>query len=122
MVALSLLSFSLIFLVGSLASFFWWASLASFCYGLRWPLLLPHMGQCSINDDHHTYNSKLRAMMTLYGMPSVVYRDNDMATQNLVHGIDINGNIMLAILRSCNGNVDVVAHVMVVVSWQYISE
>ena len=45
------------------------------------------MGQCSNNDDHHTsiylqlndYNSKLRAMMTLYGMPSVVYRDNDLA-------------------------------------------
>ena len=74
------------------------------------------MGQCSINDDHHTYNSLLRAMMTLYEMPSVVYRDNDLAS------IDINGNIMLAILRSHNGNVDVVAHVMVVVEWQYISE
>ena len=47
--------------------------------GHLWPLLFPHMGQCSINDDHHTYNSKLRAMMTLYGMPSVVYRDNDLA-------------------------------------------
>ena len=47
--------------------------------GLLWPLLFPHMGQCSINDDHHTYNSKLRAMMTLYEMPSVVHRDNDLA-------------------------------------------
>ena len=71
------------FLVGSLASFFicyfgehlW----PLFVYGLRWPLLFPHMGQCSINDDHHTYNSKLRAMMTLYGMPSIVYPDNDLA-------------------------------------------
>ncbi len=61
-VALSLLSFSLIFFGGHL-----------------WPLLFPHMGQCSINDDHHTFNSKLRATMTLYGMPSVVYRDNDLA-------------------------------------------
>ena len=69
-VALSLLSFSLIFLMGSLASYFG---------GHLWPLLFSHMGQCSINDDHHTYNSKLRAMMTLYGMPSVVYRDNDLA-------------------------------------------
>ena len=58
------------FLVGSLASFFG---------GILWPLLFPHMGQCSINDDHHTFNSKLRATMTLYGMPSVVYRDNDLA-------------------------------------------
>ena len=70
-VALSLLSFSLIFLVGSLAFFYFG--------GLLWPLLFPHMGQCSINDDHHTFNSKLRATMTLYGMPSVVYRDNDLA-------------------------------------------
>ena len=74
-VALSLLSFSLIFLffiflVGYLAYFFG---------GHLWPLLFPHMGQCSINDDHHTFNSKLRATMTLYGMPSVVYRDNDLA-------------------------------------------
>ena len=64
--------------------FFWMGSLASFLYiyffgGHLWPLLFPHMGQCSINDDHHTYNSKLRAMMTLYGMPSVVYRGNDLA-------------------------------------------
>ena len=62
--------FIIIILVGSLASFF---------YGLIWPLLFPHIGQCSNNDDHHTFNSKLRAMMTLYGMPSVVYRDNDLA-------------------------------------------
>ena len=71
-VALSLLSFSLIFWMGSLAYFFY------FC-GHLWPLLFPHMGQCSINDDHHTFNSKLRATMTLYGMPSVVYRGNDLA-------------------------------------------
>ena len=54
--------------------------------------------------------------MTLYGMPSVVYRGNDLAWHR--H----QWKIMLAILRSCNGNVDVVAHVMVVVAWQYISE
>ena len=50
-----------------------------FFYGLLWPLLFPHMGQCSNNDDHHTFNSKLRATMILYGMPSVVYRGNDLA-------------------------------------------
>ena len=78
-VALSLLSFSLIFLVGSLDSFFGGHLWPLFVNGLRWPLLFPHMGQLSINEDHHTYNSKLRAMMTLFGMPSVVYRDNDLA-------------------------------------------
>ena len=72
-VALSLLSFSLIFLDGLFG-------LVSFSFGGHlWPILFTHMGQCSINDDHHTYNSKLREMMTLYGMPSVVYRDNDLA-------------------------------------------
>ena len=59
-------------------SFFWWALWPLF-YGLLWPFLFPHMGQCSNNDDHHTFNSKLRATMTLYGMPSVVYRGNDLA-------------------------------------------
>ena len=79
-VALSLLSFSLIFFGGLFGLFFFRGHLwPLFVYGLRWPLLFPHMGQCSINDDHHTYNSKLRAMMTLYGMPSVVYRGNDLA-------------------------------------------
>ena len=78
-VALSLLSFSLIFFVGSLASLFCGHLWPYFVNGLRWPLLFPHMGRCSINDDLHNYNSKLRAMMTLYGMPSVVYRDNDIA-------------------------------------------
>ena len=79
-VALSLLSFSLIFFGGLFGLFFLGGHLwPLFVYGLRWPLLFPHMGQCSINDDHHTYNSKLRATMTLYGMPSVVYRDNDLA-------------------------------------------
>ena len=77
-VALSLLSFSLIF-CGLFGLFFLVGSLAYFLGGLLWPLLFPHMGQCSINDDHHTFNSKLRATMTLYGMPSVVYCDNDLA-------------------------------------------
>ncbi len=68
--------------------FFWWALWPLFfcghlwplfVNGLHWPILFPHMGQCSNNDDHHTFNSKLRSTMTLYGMPSVVYRDNDLA-------------------------------------------
>ena len=70
-VAFSLLSFSLIFFGGLFG--------LSFFGGHLWTLLFPHMGQCSINDDHHTYNSKLRVIMTLYGMPSVVYHDNDLA-------------------------------------------
>ena len=63
------------FFVGSLVGIFG----LFFVNGLRWPLLFPHMGQCSINNDHHTYNSILRAMMTLYEMPLVVYHDNDLA-------------------------------------------
>ena len=80
-VELSLLSFSLIFLVGGLFGLFFFSGhlWPLFIYGLRWPLLFPHMEQCSINDDHHTFNSKLRAIIILYGMPSVVYRGNDLA-------------------------------------------
>ena len=78
-VALSLLSFSLIFFIflDGLSGLF---SFYIFYFGGHlWPLLFSHMGQCSINDDHQTFNSKLRATMTLYGIPSVVYRDNDLA-------------------------------------------
>ena len=59
-VTLSLLSFSLIF----------WA------FSFLWPFsfFIPHLGQCSNNDDHHTsiylqlndYNSILKQSMTLY--------------------------------------------------------
>ena len=85
-VTLPLLSFSLIFLFyflffwwASLASFFIWASLASFifhkvrsliptCGGIIVSVILSSLGQCSNNDDHHTfihlqlknYNSILR--------------------------------------------------------------
>ena len=73
-VALSLLSFSLIFLFGGLFGLF----LLLFIYfgGLLWPILFPHMGQCSINDDHHTYNSKLRAMMIEHSQTICFCRDN----------------------------------------------
>ena len=72
-VTLPLLSFSLIFLL----YFFWWASLASFflffylgffglffckvrsviptCGGIIVSIILPSLGQCSNNDDHHTF-------------------------------------------------------------------
>ena len=84
-VALSLLSFSLIFLFSLfLVGFFG----LFFLFGLLWPLLFfikfgdssqcegiiasiifPHMGQSSNNDDHHTlftYNSISRAKIWLY--------------------------------------------------------
>ena len=78
-VALSILSFSLIYIYIYILWSLWPLFLFIYFGGYLWPLLFPHMGQCSINDDHHTYNSKLREMMTLYGMPSVVYRYNDLA-------------------------------------------
>ena len=85
-VTLSLLSFSLIFLFGLLLfyglSLFWGGLLffyglslflgLLFFYGLSF--FIPHLGQCSNNDDHHTsiylqlndYNSILEQSMTLY--------------------------------------------------------
>ena len=97
-VALPLLSFSLIFYLyfiflfgpslfyGLFSPFFIWASLASFIYVFssrvssrlvgesQSPSSFPHMGQCSNNEDHHTfiylqlknYNSILEQNMTLY--------------------------------------------------------
>ena len=115
-VALSLLSFSLIFLVGSLASFFGGHLWPLFVNGLRWPLLFPHMGQCSIKDDHHTYNSKLRAMMTLYEMPSVVYRDNDLAWHR--HQWKHHASYLTIMQGQCRRG----GMFIVVVAWQYISE
>ena len=96
-VTLSLLSFSLIFF------FFWWASLASFfiraslasfifhkvrrliltCEGTIASIILSSLGQCSNNEDHHTfiylqlknYNSILRTKYDSIWMPPAVYRD-----------------------------------------------
>ena len=72
-VTLSLLSFSLIFLFFiwpfsffCMATFFIWASLASFIFhkvqsliptygGIIVSIILSSLGQCSNNDDHHTF-------------------------------------------------------------------
>ena len=101
-VALSLLSFSLIFLFGlSLFFFFFmatlffiWASLASFvfhkvlrliptCEGIIASIILSSLVQCSNNEDHHTfiylqlknYNSILRTKYDSIWMPPAVYMD-----------------------------------------------
>ena len=54
--------------------------------------------------------------MTLYEMPSVVYRGNDLAWHR--HQWKHHASYLMIVQRQ----VDVVAHVMVVVAWQYISE
>ena len=102
-VTLSLLSFYLIFLFGPsffflfgglLWPFFIWASLASFifhkvwspiptCGGIIVSIILSSLGQCSNNDDHHSfislqlknYNSILRTKYDSIWMPPAVYRD-----------------------------------------------
>ena len=80
-VALSLLSFSLIFLFGLFFwpfSFFFFfykvRSLIPTCGGIIVFIILSSLGQCYNNEDHHTfmdlqlknYNSKLEQGMTLY--------------------------------------------------------
>ena len=73
-VALSLLSFSLILLfLFFFSSFFSFGLLSFFVCPFSF-FLFPHTGQCSNNDDHHTsihlqlkdYNSILEQSMTLY--------------------------------------------------------
>ena len=64
-VALSLLSFSLIFYLALLSVFasFFSSGVSSRLVGESWsPSSFPHLGQCSNNDDHHTlftYNSRI---------------------------------------------------------------
>ena len=77
-VALSLLSFSLIFLFGPFLPFLWplffVRSLIPTCGGIIVSIILSSLGQCSNNDDHHTfiylqlknYNLILEQNMTLY--------------------------------------------------------
>ena len=123
-VALSLLSFlSFFYLVGSLASFFiWWAlwpvflfyfkvwSLTPTCGGIIVYIILSSLGQCSNNEDHHTfmdlqlknYNSILRTKYDSIWMPLAVYQDvqwlkSDMYEKNerwLCHKYDVNYMIM----------------------------
>mgnify|MGYP005826255433 CR=1 FL=1 len=126
-VTLSLLSFSLIFLGGLLwPLFFIWALFFFFCllfssflFFVRSPIptcggiivfiILPHLGQCSNNEDHHTfidllpnYNSTLRTKYDSIWMPPAVYRDmqwikSDMYENYerwLCHKYDVNYMIM----------------------------
>ena len=90
-ITLSLLSFSLIFLFGPFLSFLWplffifffVRSLIPTCLGIIVSIILSSLGQCSNNDDHHTfiflqfknYNSILRTKYDSMWMPPVVYRD-----------------------------------------------
>ena len=88
------LFFSFFYWWASLASFFIWASLASFIFhkvrsliptygGIIVSIILSSLGQCSNNDDHHTfiylqlknYNSILRTRYDSIWMPPTVYRN-----------------------------------------------
>ena len=130
-VTLSLLSFSLIFFLFYLVlfSFLWPLFFLSFFlsffifrpeshpdlwgnHSLHHPF--PHLGQCSKNEDHHTfiflqlnnYNSILRTKYDSIWMPPAVYRDmqwfvSDMYERimkgGFCHKYDVNYMIMLAI-------------------------
>ena len=67
------------------------------------------MGQCSSNDDHHTfiylqlknYNSILRTRYDSIWMPPAVYRDVQWSSIAMTSKRTSHENIMLAILRSC---------------------
>ena len=54
-VALPLLSFSLLFLLGSFWPLFFVWSLIPTCGGIMVSIILSSLGQCSNNDDHHTF-------------------------------------------------------------------
>ena len=115
-VALYLLSFSLIFLFGTFSSLFLWPpffvqNLISTCGGVIVSIILSSLGQCSSNDDHHTfiflqlknYNSILRTTIWLYvndsgGIPGYAMNQEWHVWKNyerwLCHKYDVNYMIM----------------------------
>ena len=112
-VALPLLSFSLIFLF-----FCFWAF--SFFVLSFFPL----MGQCSNNEDHHTfiylqlknYNSILRTKYDSMWMPPAVYRDVQWIKSDMYERI-MNGGFAtntMSTTWSCNGNMTIVMRVMMI--------
>ena len=88
-VTLSLLSFSLIFLFGPFLFFyglfspFFVRSLIPTCGGIIVSIILSSLGQCSNNDDHHTFiflttqqlQLDIRTKYDSIWMPPAVYRD-----------------------------------------------
>ena len=130
-VTLSLLSFSLIFLGLSffMTFLFFWA------FSFLWPFFIPHLGQCSNNEDHHTfiylqlknYNSILRKNMTLYEClrrcTGMCNESRETCIKNdewwLCHKYEVNymtmqSNMTMMERVIINGTVEV--------AWQYISE
>ena len=110
-VALSLFISLFFFFLG--LSFFWPFLFSLFLFGLSFFGLSLFLGQCSINDDHHTsiylqlkdYNSKLEQDRTLY---ECLRRCTGMGNESrvtcminyawwLCHKYDVNYMIMLAI-------------------------
>ena len=129
-VALSLLSFSLIFWAFS----FFVRSLIPTYGGIIVSIILSSPGQCSNNDDHHTfiylqlknYNSILRTRYDSIWMPPAVYREMTHEwhvwknyEQWLCHKYDVNYMIM-------QSNMTMMKRVIIMerwkVAWQYISE
>ena len=108
-VALSLLSFSLIFSFFYLGLFsFFMASfifiylvwsLIPTCGGIIVSIILFSLGQCSNNDDHHTfiylqlknYNTILRTRYDSIWMPPAVYRDMQWLMSDMYERIMISG-------------------------------
>ena len=131
-VTLSLLSFSLIFFIWAfslffMASFFYLVqSLIPTCGGIIVSIILSSLGQCSNNDDHHTfiylqlmdYNSILRTRYDSIWMPPAVYRDGAMNQEwhvwKIMHG-GFATNTM-STTWSCNGNMTKVTYVMMMIN------
>ena len=127
-VTLSLLSFSLIFL-GLLffyGLFFFVRSLIPTCGGIIVSIILSSLGQCSNNDDHHTfiylqlknYNSILRTKYDSIWMPPAVYWDDAMNQEwhvwKIMHGSFATNT--MSTTWSCNGNMTKVMYVMMMMN------
>ena len=132
-VTLSLLSFSLIFL--GLLFFYGLSLFWGLLFFMAFLFFIPHLGQCSNNDDHHTsiylqlndYNSILEQrwlyMIASGGVPGCVMSQERHVWKNyerwLCHKYDVNYMIM-------QSNMTMMKRVIITeqwkVAWQYILE
>ena len=138
-VTLSLLSFSLNFFYLGLFSFLWplfcVRSLIPTYGGIIVSGILSSLGQCSNNDDHHTFiflttqqlqldteNKIWLYMNASGGVPGYAMNQELYVWKIMQDGFATNS---MATAWSCNGNMTKVMYVMMMmveVAWQYISE
>ena len=117
----------------------WWSSLLEHCLiptcgGIIVSIILSSLGQCSNNDDHHTFiylqlNVTTRYLEQRYDsiwMPPAVYRDVQWSSVAMTSKKDKpwkhHASYLTIMQSSMTMNAQVMYMMMMEVAWQYISE